>query len=50
VNLRDTPEEGSFRAELRDWLEANLPAESHGHRGDRDWSRKLYEAGYAGLT
>jgi alkylation response protein AidB-like acyl-CoA dehydrogenase len=30
---------------VRAWLEANLPA------GDpREWSRKMYEAGYAGLT
>jgi alkylation response protein AidB-like acyl-CoA dehydrogenase len=46
VNLRDTPEEAAFRAELRAWIDANLPS-----RGDgRDWSRSLYEAGYAGLT
>jgi alkylation response protein AidB-like acyl-CoA dehydrogenase len=50
VDLRDTQEEAAFRAELRSWLDANLPTESHGLRGDRGWSRKLYEAGYAGLT
>jgi alkylation response protein AidB-like acyl-CoA dehydrogenase len=59
VDLRDTQEEAAFRAELRGWLEANLPAERRGGRGGaqrfddafgREWSRKLYEAGYAGLT
>jgi alkylation response protein AidB-like acyl-CoA dehydrogenase len=50
VDLRDTRDEAAFRAELRAWLEASLPAQSHGLRGDRDWSRKLHEAGYAGLT
>jgi alkylation response protein AidB-like acyl-CoA dehydrogenase len=59
VDLGDTPDEGQFRNELRAWLEANLPADLRGHRGGaarfsdeavRDWSRALYEAGYAGLT
>ena len=45
MDLRDTAEEAAFRAEVRAWLEANLPA------GDlREWSRKLYEAGFIGLT
>jgi alkylation response protein AidB-like acyl-CoA dehydrogenase len=45
VDLRDSPDEAAFRAELRSWLAANSPA------GDqREWSRKLYEAGYVGLT
>jgi alkylation response protein AidB-like acyl-CoA dehydrogenase len=59
VDLRDTPEEAAFRAELRSWLEASLPEEKRGGRGGaqrfddpfgREWSRMLYEAGYAGLT
>jgi len=45
VDLRDSPGEAAFRAELREWLAANLPAEP-----GREWSRKLYDAGYAGLT
>ena len=59
MDLRDTPEEAAFRAEVRGWLDTNLPEEKRGWRGGaqrfddafgREWSRKLYEAGYAGLT
>jgi alkylation response protein AidB-like acyl-CoA dehydrogenase len=58
VELRDTPEEAAFRAEVRTWLAENIPDELRGYRGSetrfeehgRAWSRKLFEAGYAGLT
>ncbi|HVM58390.1 MAG TPA: acyl-CoA dehydrogenase family protein [Gaiellaceae bacterium] len=59
MDLRDTPEEAAFRSELRAWLDANLPEERRGWRGGaqrfddpfyRQWSRALYDAGYAGLT
>ena len=53
MDLRDTPEEAAFRAELRAWIEANLTDEIRRGRFEeagREWSRKLYEAGYAGLT
>lgn len=59
MDFRDTPEEAAFRAELRAWLEANIPAAHREQvhaagRGDeeisRQWSKKLYEAGYSGLT
>jgi alkylation response protein AidB-like acyl-CoA dehydrogenase len=59
VDLRDTPDEAAFRAELRAWLDANLPEERRGGRGGaqrfddsfgRQWSKLLYEGGYAGLT
>jgi alkylation response protein AidB-like acyl-CoA dehydrogenase len=59
VDLRDTQEEAAFRAELHAWIDANLPADKRGGRGGaqrfedpfiREWSQKLYEAGYAGLT
>ena len=58
MDFRDTPEEAKFRAELREWLAANVPADTsfdpEHPRGDedvsREWSRKLFDAGYAGLT
>jgi alkylation response protein AidB-like acyl-CoA dehydrogenase len=59
VDLRDTQEEAAFRAELRVWVDANLPPDKRGGRGGaqrfedpfiREWSQKLYHAGYAGLT
>src|SRR3990170_7795051 len=59
MDLRDTSEEATFRAELRVWLEKSAPDELRGHRGGaprfdgpamRAWSRALYDAGYAGLT
>jgi alkylation response protein AidB-like acyl-CoA dehydrogenase len=56
VDLRDTPDEARFRTEVREFIAQNLPDESK-HRGarrfedaDREWSRKLGAAGYAGLT
>ena len=59
MELRDTPDEAAFRAELRAWLDASLPEGRRGGRGGaqrfddsfgREWSRMLYDAGYAGLT
>jgi alkylation response protein AidB-like acyl-CoA dehydrogenase len=58
VDLRDTPEEAAFRSEVQAWLDANLTDDLRaGRYGDRRfedasraWSRKLYDAGYAGLT
>ena len=55
MDLRDTPEEAAFRDEVKAWLDANLSDELRGGRYGaeelgRVWSRKLYEAGYAGLT
>jgi len=61
VDLRYSESEEKFRAELRAWLEVEVPA--HGEPspwGEGDWSarrdydtrwqRKLYDAGYAGLN
>ena len=59
MDFRDTAEEAAFRSELRSWFEANLP-EGWKDRGpargrteediSREWSKKLSDAGYAGLT
>jgi alkylation response protein AidB-like acyl-CoA dehydrogenase len=56
VDLRDTAEEAAFRREVREFIEANVPetSKTRGARrfedADREWSRRLGEAGYAGLT
>ena len=59
MDLRDTPEEAAFRAELREWLEANLPPSSRGtaaalpgstSRRCAPGAAALFDAGYAGLT
>src|SRR5947208_7852955 len=58
MDLGDGPEEAAFRATLRTWLEASVPSGLRGFRGwtgpalarGRDWSKRLAEAGYAGLT
>ena len=59
MDFRDTPEEAKFRAELRAWLESNIPKswKERGHVSGRtdeaiskEWSKKLYDAGYSGLT
>jgi alkylation response protein AidB-like acyl-CoA dehydrogenase len=58
VDLRDTPDEAAFRDGVKAWLDANLSDELRGARYGgrrfeelgREWSRKLHEAGYAGLT
>jgi alkylation response protein AidB-like acyl-CoA dehydrogenase len=56
MDLRDTAGEAAFRREVRDFIAQNVPAGSK-ERGarrfedaDREWSRALGEAGYAGLT
>jgi alkylation response protein AidB-like acyl-CoA dehydrogenase len=59
MDFRDTAEEAAFRAELREWFAANLP-EGWTERGpargrldekvSKEWSKRLSEAGYAGLT
>jgi alkylation response protein AidB-like acyl-CoA dehydrogenase len=61
MDFRDTPEEAAFREKLRAWLSEHIP-EGWGQPGYRepegaarlewyrDWSRKLYEGGFIGLT
>ena len=60
MDLRDTPEQAAFRAEVRSWLAANLPdgwrdgVREPDEMGERvaflqRWQRKLYDGGWAGL-
>jgi alkylation response protein AidB-like acyl-CoA dehydrogenase len=61
MELRDSPEQAGFRAEVRSWLEQNLPAGwgTSDYRLPqtpeeevaflRSWQRKLYDGGWAGL-
>ena len=61
MDLNLTPSERQFRDEFRAWLAANLPPEwAGGGAGSedrreyiqylRDWQRKLYEGGWAGIS
>jgi alkylation response protein AidB-like acyl-CoA dehydrogenase len=57
MDYRDTPEEADFRARLRAWLAENAPAgwrdiKDHAEhdRMYRDWHRRLYAAGYMGMS
>ncbi len=58
-----TPEQRSFRDEVRDWLGKNLPVDwvarlrqgsdvprPEAYRFLSDWQRRMYEAGFVGLT
>ncbi len=58
-----TPEQQSFRDEVRDWLGKNLPVDwvarlrqgsdvprPEAYRFLRDWQRRMYEAGFVGIT
>ena len=63
MDFDDTPEEAAFRAEARSWLDANATLRTDesslggylGQRPDhvarsRDWQRRLYDGGWAGIT
>ena len=56
MELRDTPEEAAFRAEVRAFIAASVPEQSRQRGGerfvdsDREWSRRLGDTRYAGLT
>src|SRR4051794_40480941 len=59
VDLRETPEEAAFRAELRAWLQEALPRlgakppeTDWPARRDYEarWQRMLFDAGYAGIN
>jgi len=60
MDLNLTPNEQKFRDEFRAWLVANVPAEWEGSTNSedrldylrylRDWQRKLYNGGWAGIS
>jgi len=57
MDLRYTPEQDAFRAEARDWLEANVPPEplpsfdtAAGFALHRDWERRLYEGRWSAVS
>ena len=60
MDLNLTPGEQQFRDEFRAWLKSNVPEEWAGGTGAedraeyvkylRDWQRKLYEDGWAGIS
>jgi alkylation response protein AidB-like acyl-CoA dehydrogenase len=61
MDLSDTHEEAAFREKARTWLEANLPKgvanrgfalaiDEESVRALTDWQRRLWEAGYLGLS
>lgn len=56
MNLDEVAEDRAFRGEVREWLQQNKPTrerpeETKAARAyDAAWQRKLYDAGYAGLT
>jgi alkylation response protein AidB-like acyl-CoA dehydrogenase len=59
MRLADSETEAAFRAELRAWLEQTLPTLSPPPdrddwparvRFDTDWQRRLFDAGYAGMS
>jgi alkylation response protein AidB-like acyl-CoA dehydrogenase len=60
MDLNLTPNEQQFRDEFRAWLAANVPAAWEGNTNSedrldylrylRDWQRKLYDGGWAGIS
>ena len=60
MDLRDSPSDAAFRAELRDWLASALPSFPPDRPGEDDWQgrreydtawqRTLFDAGYAGIA
>ncbi len=57
MDLSLTPEQESFRDEVRSWLAANVPAEPlgptstpEGFAAHRVWEQRLFEAGYSAIN
>lgn len=56
MDIAFSPDEQRFRAECRDWLHANVPAEQRPMDAadaiafDKAWQRRLFDAGWAGIN
>lgn len=58
MDFEDTPEEATYRAQVRDWLNANKSAirggefdtRAEGVAAAKTWQKLKYEAGYVGIT
>ena len=61
MDFRDTPDDATFRAEIRGWLRDNLPPgwgttfkepedEAARFAFRLEWERTLYRAGYSGMS
>lgn len=56
MNLDFTPDEKTFRGQVREWLRTNVPKERRPEDGpemlafDKAWQRKQFEAGWAGIS
>lgn len=61
MNLKDSPEQQAFRAEIRQWLRDNLPSgwgqtvfepqgEDERAAFRLEWEKKLYRGGWSGIT
>ena len=61
MDLKSTPQEQAFREDLRAWLKANVPppfagetTTDEGRQAEfqylRDWQKKVYEGGWAGIS
>ena len=57
MNLNYTPAQQAFRAEVRDWLRAHVPAEAfasydtrEGFEQHRRWEATLAEGGWSSVT
>lgn len=56
MDLEFTPEDDALRAEMRAWLETNVPSEARpaevvaAGQYDRDWQQCLHEGGWAGIN
>ena len=56
MDLQFSDAELEFRARAREWLTANVPTATRPANGpgaaqfDRDWQRKLYDNGWAGVA